>query len=501
MNNKDKQAQERYRILLRQIMDSTAVNPLESKQEQAQRIARAKVDYAYFVHTYFPRYASSPCASFHIDIAKKIKSNKRCKYLLGWGRGLAKSTHLNILIPLWLWINEDMKVMLLIGQTQDKANVLLSDIQAEFEANQLLINDFGAQRTIGSWEEGKFVTKNDCAFFALGMGQSPRGLRHRQYRPDYCVGDDLDTKEVCKNPRRLRECVRWILEDLLGCLSPDCSRFTLVNNVFAPLTILTEIRDTKDGFIYNQQDALDKHGNVTWKENKVLKEFYDSQLQAMGLMSFNAEYNNSPYTEGTIFTEDMIQWCNVPRINTYDSIIGFWDVAYSEAKTADFNAIKIWGVKDGNFYLLKAFVRQCKMDAAIAWVNDYMLTLPVGSTINWYFESQFWNDALMMVHKEVSARYATPVQFIRSEKPKGAKYDRMLTMLPYYQQRRIFYNINEKANSDMQVGIAQLFGIEPSYKTNDDSPDADAQAIEKLSKRTRKQNTRYISGARENQKF
>ncbi|MFC4262463.1 hypothetical protein ACFOWM_06225 [Ferruginibacter yonginensis] len=500
LSGKDKIALERYRNLLKQVSESNSVNPLESKKEQQERINKAKVDFAYFVNTYFPHYATAELAPFHIKLAKKIRADKRIKRLLGWGRGLAKSTMLDILIPLWLWINDDLKVMVLVGQNADKACILISDIQAEFEANPLLIHDYGAQRTIGSWEEGKFVTKNDCAFFALGMGESPRGVRHRQYRPDYIIADDLDTKEVCRNPKRVREYANWVCEDLLGTLDERGSRFIMVNNVFAPHTILTEIRDTRSGFTYDQQNATDENYNPTWAA-KNTREFYLSQLEAMGALSFAAEYNNSPYVQGTVFTESMIQWAPIPNINHFDSIIGFWDVAYSEAKTADYNAIKVWGVKNGNFYLIKAFVRQCKMDVAIRWVNDYSLSLAKSATINWWFESQFWNDALMMVMHQVNKSYDEPVNFSKSEKPKGAKFDRMLNMLPYYQQRKIFYNQAEKNNADMQLGIAQLFGIEAGYKGHDDSPDADAQAIEKLSKRVRKTNAPYRMGKRQNFKF
>jgi phage terminase large subunit-like protein len=390
--------------------------------------------------------------------------------------------------------------MLLVGQTQDKANVLLSDVQAEFEANQLLIHDYGPQQTTGQWETGKFITKNDCAFFALGMGQSVRGLRHRQHRVTYAVADDLDTKEICRNPKRLRQGVAWICEDLLGTMDANASRYIQVNNVFAPSTMLTEIRDTRQGFTYNQQNATDANGMATWPRPGI-NEFYATQRAAMGTLSFEAEYNNSPYTEGIIFTEKMIQWATVPRINQYDSLVAFWDVAYSEAKTADYNAIKLWGAKNGQYFLIKAFVRQCKMEAAIRWINDYNASLPTGIIINWYFESQFWNDALQMVKAAVDADYAHPVQLIKSPKPTGPKYDRILNLLPYYQQGKIFYNITQKNSPDMQTGIAQLFGIEPGYKGHDDSPDADAQAIEKLSKRTRSSNTTYRVPAHNSRKY
>jgi predicted phage terminase large subunit-like protein len=508
INTKDTKAIERYRLLLKAIAESNTVNPFESQTEQQQRIALAKKDYNYFVNTYFSRYASSPCADFHLALAKKVRANKRCKLLLGWGRGLAKSTHVDILIPLWLWINNDMKVMVLIGQTQDKANTLLGDLQAEFEANQLLIHDFGQQQSIGSWETGKFITKNDCAFFALGFGQSVRGLRHRQHRPDYASGDDLDTREICKNPKRLREAVRWVSGDLLGALDAKASRYLHVNNIFAPKTILTELRDLKEGYDFIQVNAQDEAGNPTWKQNEHLATFYEDQKKAMGILDFNAEYNNIPFVEGTIFNEAMIQWTNVPRIDRYDSIVAYWDIAYSEASTADYNAIKIWGLKDGKFYLIRAFVKQCKMAVAIRWANAFMEYIPktlLGGmprvTINWYFESQFWNDAVTDTIKQVSTEFDNPINWIRAERPKGNKYDRIMNTLPYYQQGIVYYNNNFKSNSDMQVGIVQLFGIEPGYKTHDDSPDADAAALELLSKRKKSTTATYRTGSRENFKF
>jgi hypothetical protein len=88
----------------------------------------------------------------------------------------------------------------------------------------------------------------------------------------------------------------------------------------------------------------------------------------------------------------------------------------------------------------------------------------------------------MMTYKEVRRVFGFDISLIKDDRKKDNKYDRILTMLPYYQQGRIIYNINEKANNDMQVGLAQLKGIEPGYKTHDDSPDADEGAIHILSK-------------------
>ena len=478
---KDKKALERYRKLVRQIQEQTDIDAFETPEEQQARIKRLLGDYEAFVEYYFPHYASSKCASFHIKLANMVKRDPFVALLLAWARGLAKSTHCDILIPLWLWCNGMLRVMLLVGQTEEKAKKLLGDLQAELEGNQRLKNDFGNQLGGGNWQDGNFITANDCAFFAIGVGQSPRGIRYKQFRPDYIICDDLDTKQVCKNPKRVREYANWICEDLIPCADERGCRFIDVNNVFAKLTILTELRDTREGFKYWQQDATDTKFNPYWKE-KYTKEFYLKLAKKIGMLSFQAEYNNKPYVEGTIFKNEMIQWTEIPHLNHFDHILSWWDVAYSDSKTADFNAIKIWGLKGDRFYLIKAFVRQCKMYDAIKWMFDYNDSLPSTVHINFYFESQFWNDALKMVYDQVAKERGHDIPLIKADRPKTNKFDRIVSMLPFYEQSRVYYNIKEKANNDVQVGIAQLLAIEEKSKEHDDSPDADQAAIEKLSK-------------------
>ncbi len=500
MNVKDKKAIDEYRKLVKAIQSATNIDIFESDLDKQIRIATLKKDYEAFVEYYFPHYASSKCARFHVKLAYRIRKDKHIKLLLGWGRGLAKSTHIDLLIPLWLWVNDDLKVMLLIGQNEKKGQKLLSDLQAEFEANQRLINDYGKQVRTGNWEDGNFITNNDCAFFSLGIGQSPRGIRYKQYRPDYIAGDDWDTKQICKNPVRIREYANWACEDLIPCMDTRGSRYIHVNNIFAPHTILTEIRDTREGFEFIQQDATDGDMNPYWAE-KYTKEYYTKLQYQIGPLSFQSEFNNKPYVQGTIFKQEMITWEECPRIDHFDHIVAFWDVAYSDSKTADFNAVKIWGLKDKRFYLIKAFVRQCKMADAINWMFDYNEALPKSVHINWYFESQFWNDALMMVYNQVQKERRKNISLIRAERPKIHKFDRMIAMLPFYQQSRISYNIKEKASGDMQVGIAQLLSIEPGSKEHDDSPDADEGALTLLNRHIRSDAPMYFSNDRRNNKY
>ncbi len=108
--------------------------------------------------------------------------------------------------------------MVLVGKSEDNADALLGDLQMELQSNQYIIEDFGEQYNAGCWQEGEFVTKDRCAFFSRGRGQSPRGLRFREMRPDYIVVDDLDDDEMCRSEARVREMTKWIKEALFEML-------------------------------------------------------------------------------------------------------------------------------------------------------------------------------------------------------------------------------------------------------------------------------------------
>ena len=309
-------AEKRYLQRLEAARNSTHVNPFESESDQAVRIDRAKKDYNFFCRTYFPTICEHDCPPFHIANANRIKANKHCHELMAMGRGMAKSMNYSTLVPIWLMLQGELKVMLLCSINAERAIELLDPIRAELEGNALLIHDFGKQKKEGEWESKHFVTQNGCAFFALGIGQRPRGIRQGAYRVDYLVFDDCDDKAVCRNPKRLAQHTNWCLEDALGTTSPRASRVVFVNNIFAEQTILTTIRDTRNeatAWYFTQVNATDSEGKATWNYAGA-QAYLDSQRAAMGALSFESEYNNRPYSQGTVFTDELIQWAELPQI-------------------------------------------------------------------------------------------------------------------------------------------------------------------------------------------
>ena len=481
-SRKNKKALADYQAKLQLARSGTEISAFETESEKNTRVEKCKKDYALMIKTYFPHYATSDCAEFHLQFAKQVKRDKTFKGFAEWGRGLAKSVHADIFIPFWLWMNGEPVYLVIIGNNHDKAKTLLDDLQAEFEANPKIINDFGEQKKLGKWESGDFETNGGFKAMALGMGQSVRGLRKQSQRPNILIMDDCEDKQIIKNPRRQDDVVTWVESDLIPTMDGNIRRFILANNRFAPIMTQTKLQERHPKWKVSHVKAYDSATfKPTWHQ-KYADDYYRIVESEIGSLAARAEYNHEPHVEGKIFKDEMIQWCKLPRLDHFKHIIGHWDVAYAGTSTADYNAVKVWGVKDKNFYYINGFVKKSKMVAALEWMCDFQINLPDGVIVHWRFESQFWNDEVERTILEVEERFGIKLNIIKVDCPKSNKYDRMLTMHPYYQNSRMWYNIKMKAHNDTQVGLAQLKGIEPGYKVNDDSPDADQQAIAELSK-------------------
>lgn len=485
MKRQDKIAVERYLQKIELAKTAGSPNPYETKAEKAKRIASYKDNPEAMVEYYFPHYATSACADFHIEWATIVARNKTLKGFCQWGRALAKSVWNNIIIPFWRWICGEPVYLVIIGNSLDKAKMLLDDIRAEFEANPRIIADFGEQMQIGTWEDKLFVTKGGFIGQALGMGQSVRGLRVKNQRPNLIVCDDIEDKQLVKNPKRQNEIVRWIEQDLIPTMDGEYRRWIQANNRFAPVMIQTKLQEKHPKWIVHEINAYDP---VTYKptwsakySDDYFKTLVEDPFEGIGTLAGNAEYNNKPHIEGTVFKDSYFNWVDLPNLSLFDSIIGHWDIAYGGTENSDYNAVVVQGIKDKKFYVIDCFCKQSKMKTALEWMSHYQQNLPSSIKVLWQYEGQFWNDEVDRTIKEVEEDTGQKLRLARRSNSKN-KADRILSLESYYQNNRILYNNELKGINDMQVGITLLKGIEPGYSGHDDWPDAHEFGIKELEK-------------------
>lgn len=503
-----REAIERWQKHCETVQQATVVNTAETARERQERIRRVRADYAAFVDYYFPHYTvnpetgkRTPCAPFHIKAANKVLKERNLKAAFKWHRGAAKSTHLDIFIPLWLKCQQtrQINVMVLVGKSEDNANTLLADIQAELQFNQRYIHDFGQQYNNGSWEVGEFVTKDGTAFFARGRGQSPRGLRYRSHRPDYIVIDDLDDDELCESPARVTRLTNWVKEALFGALDGGRGRFIMVGNLIAKNSVLANFCAI-DGVHVSQVNIWDKHGNVSWaakwtpEEVKAIERF-------QGYRSFQKEYMNNPITEGAVFRNDWIKWGKLPDLKKFDELVLYIDPSFKGTTKNDYKAAKLWGKIGSQLWHIKAFVRQCSVAEMVRWLYDlYEWNIRQGIAIKWYMEANFMQDTILdEFRREGELRgYQLPISADKRKKPD--KFQRVEAISPLWERGFVTYNEAEKDDPDMQAGLEQTLAFEKGMRGHDDAPDADEGAIWFLQRDTRISSFTPSFGRRNNAK-
>lgn len=491
-----------------QSITDTAVLANETPEQKDKRKKRLLANYAAFCEYYFPHFLTLRDkttgevvrtvhnAPFHNQAARKVMETPNLKAVFMWPRGHAKSTHFDIFMPLWLMLRPKRLInfMVVVGKSQDSANRLLGDIQAELEYNQRIIADFGQQKNLGLWTAGEFKTASGVKFLAVGRGQSPRGLREREARPDYIVIDDLDDDELCRNEKRVHDLTDWVKEALFGALDVGRGRFLMVGNLISKTSVLANIAATRGVFVSKVQ-AVDKNGEPVWKE-KWTKEDAREYRDFVGYRAWEKEMMHNPIVDGTIFRSEWIRYKSMPSLRKYDMLVCYTDPSFKSTTANDYKASRLWGKIGNELHLIDCYVRQDTVGGMVRWLYDLYERTRDKVAILFFMEANFMQDVILdeFAVEGILRGYQLPIMPDKRKKPE--KIQRIEAVSPLWERGFVFYNEKLKDSPDMQVGIEQTLALERGSRVHDDAPDADEGAIWILQRNARQESFQPVFGKR-----
>ncbi len=484
-----------YELHCQRIEQSTFIDITESPLEKSKRIKKLEADYIAWFAYMFPMYATAPSAWFHKKMAKLIIENDIVSLLAEIYRSGAKSVHLTMGIPLFLYVTGKLHFMLLIGETEPKAQKLISDIQAQLQFNQKFINDYGRRYNFGDWSNGDFKTTDGVRFMSLGIGQNPRGVREGANRPDYIVVDDVDSKKRCNNDRLSREAYEWVWEDLQGTFGhgKKIRRFIAANNNFHKNTIINQLKTTFQTIIKKNKETgkPNRHFILSvsavknletfepnWVEN-TSAEFWKQTFDEYPYRSFMREFMHIHIQDGTVFRHDNIIYRQRLQYRQYDGLVLYGDLSYKDA--GDYKALILIGKTERQYHILATYVRKSSRAMAAEWLyNLYeskeLKKYPVHYFIEGLFaQDEFVNDFDLEGDKR---GYHIPVQADRDAK--GNKFDRIESMAGFFERKDISFAQELEDDPDVSILIEQLLAFEKGSGAADDGPDALQSGISKL---------------------
>ena len=499
-----KQWEERKKLIL-----SADFRLADTQETVEARIERARKDYSFFVQTYFPHLCIDKesgeiiaCGKFQIDAAYYLKNHRHTRAVFEWARGHAKSTHISLMIPIWLMTQQPrtIHVMILVSKSEDSADRLLSDLQCELQFNSLLRADFKIDIDEGNWSCGEFKTKDGMLFMSLGRGQSPRGIKNRGQRPDYIVIDDIDDDEIVRNQARVSQAFDWVLTALLGAMDMGRGRFVLVGNRIGKDSVLSRFAERPDTH-HTVVNAISPSGIPSWIE-KYTKEEILCLRNYMGERRFQKEYMNNPINEGTVFCRKHIRYGKMSPLKENRSLICYTDPSFKGSTSNDFKATVLVGkTKEGMYHVIKAFVDQTSVSNMVAWHYEIDKFIHGRVPTLYYMESNFIQDLLIDEFKKEGDVVGHQIPIRGDGRKKPDKFSRIEAMQPLFERGFILLNEKEKESPGMIQLVEQLLMFEKGSKTHDDAPDALEGAVFLLNQRSKVSTSTYRIGKRPSRKY
>jgi hypothetical protein len=134
-------------------------------------------------------------------------------------RGGAKSTIAEEAIIIKALFRE-FKNGLIVGASFDRAAARLHAIKRELEGNDMIRELFGDLRG-QPWGEDKIELSTGIVIQALGKGQSLRGIKELDQRPDLIFADDLEDRVDTQKPESRQKIKDWWDFDLVPACDPN----------------------------------------------------------------------------------------------------------------------------------------------------------------------------------------------------------------------------------------------------------------------------------------
>lgn len=484
----------------------------------------AAIDLGYFGRAYLPHYFVRESPDFHeelddiwtkgvmkglnpINSAKGISREKGCRRATAAPRGHAKSTNFTFKDTLHAVLYEYKHYPILLSDSSDQAEGFLTDIKTELEENIIIHEDFGdLQGKV--WKNNVILTSTNIKIEAIGSGKKIRGRRHRNWRPDLIVLDDVENDENVNTPEQRKKLESWfykavskagdtytdivyigtilhydsLLSKVLKNPEYHCVKYQGVisfaehQNLWdAWEAIYTDLEndrrqeDAREYFEANKEEMLEGT-QVLW-EAKL--SYYDLMIIKIseGEASFNSEIQNDPIDpDSCTFNDEWFDFYDDMTIDFKDPrfvIVGANDPSLGKNKKSDTSFVGSLAkdTKTGFMYILEASIEKRVPDVIIDDVielsrrtkreyNKPLLKFGVETVqFQYYFKD-------VMVKKSLESGEHIPIEEVKSIQSKNIRIE---SLQPFVKNKYLKFSRKHKT-------LLQQMREYPMGK-NDDGPD------------------------------
>ncbi len=442
--------------------------------------------------------------------AQRISRADGCRRAIEAPRGHAKSTTFTFKDSIHSAVYAYKHYEIILSDSSEQAEGFLTDIKTEFEENSAIREDFGD--LVGKvWKASVILLSNGTKIEALGAGKKIRGRRHKQWRPDLILCDDLENDENVNTSDQRKKLRNWYYkavskagdtytdivyigtllhyDALLANVAANPSYKTVKYRGVISFATNTELWDAWEAIYTDlandarQEDArefFEAHRNEMLEGTAVLWEqklsYYDLMVIRIseGEASFNSEIQNDPIDpESCTFNEEWFDYWDddskeLPDFSAPNFLfVGANDPSLGKNKKSDTSFIGALAkdLKTGYMYVLIADIAKRKPDQIITDAiedsrrlkRDYKRPYYQFGVETVQFQYYF---AEIMRQKSVEAGEYLPIVEIKSVQNKDA---RIQSLQPFVKNGYLKFSKKHKTL------LKQM--MEYPMGKNDDGPD------------------------------
>jgi phage terminase large subunit-like protein len=309
--------------------------------------------------------------------------------------------------------------------------------------------------------------------------------------------DDLSDNELVMNGARADDIWDSIKSNILQTIDASKEyKYVYVENNYNPNNLIGKYKrdyitdylknggDVKNTF-HSHINMLTDDGKSCWPERFSLEDIGELQKD---YFTFLREYQQEYIIKGRFFKAEMIQHIEPLPLTQYTKIVCYYDPSISSK--GDFKSVCVVGITNSNqFHVLDIFCRRTTMGAVVDYLFEVYEKYP---SISMYIEDLFSQSTHHFAYITDRQRERnTYLPLIKDKEPKINKELRIESMIPYFIDGVIYFNMLINTTSDYQEAVNQLFNFDINGSSKyDDFPDSLESALKKLNK-YRKVNGEY----------
>ena len=466
-------------------------NPLTGPDGIRRQLGQ--LDYEFFGRAYFSEYASLPPCQFHHEQYAEMRwiedHGGGTTEIIAAPRESAKSTSWNTIYTANNAAYGKKHYIVLVSDSSDQAVDDLKQVKTALEENEYILEDFGSLKGKETWKTDAILTKNDVLICAKGSGKKIRGIKHKQYRPDLIILDDVENDENVRSPDQRKYLMNWFNKVVMNAGSKNTDVVvigtilhydSLLNNLLqkpgyrtrkyqavikdsdSPLwdewatlykdLTKSKVLDPKTGeagnikeareFFEANREEMTAGVEVIWPEAKDLY-YYKRKYIDLGPAAYNSEYQNEPIDPDSSWVtfDDFQYYDDLPTLTV---VKGALDPSMGKNEKSDLSSICSVGRDvNGYLYVVESDAKRRTPDEQI---NDLFVKEDFFHYQEFYIEGVAFQEYFAGNVQKASAKNGTYINIVTEPKPRGDKHTRIKAQLqPLIKNGYLKFHKSQKA--------------------------------------------------------